>query len=214
MMNQHRLDGILFHPAHVDSFALVACSTSLINNRSSSYFVFCNRLLTHIVFIEFSEFPMRIHLAAMFPGRHYGFLLGFFVWLFFGGGFRLWRLYIFLIIKSFVLSLVPCYFSFLTKILVFIFIQPKPSVFDSSAGQWSPPPPAPGGPEQPATTSQCRSWTSWPEACPAYPNRPEATCQCCWAPQRQCRQRRWSAASSACDKERTQRQNAFRLRLL
>lgn len=85
-MNQHRLDGILFHPAHVDSFALVACSTSLINNRSSSYFVFCNRVLTHIVFIEFSEFPMRVHLAAMFPGRHYGFLLGFFVWLFFGGG--------------------------------------------------------------------------------------------------------------------------------
>lgn len=27
-------------------------------------FVFCNRLLTHIVFIELSEFPVREHLAS------------------------------------------------------------------------------------------------------------------------------------------------------
>lgn len=49
--------------------------------------------------------------------------------------FSLTVIIIIIIIKSLVLSLVPCYFCFISKSLVFIFIQPKPSVFDSSAGQ-------------------------------------------------------------------------------
>lgn len=91
-------------------------------------FVFCNRLLTHIMFIELSEFPVREHLAStLFVSWSLLSFLGFFVF------FRLWRLYfsltvviiIIIINKSLVLSLVPCYFCFISRSLVFIFIQPK-----------------------------------------------------------------------------------------
>lgn len=86
-------------------------------------FVFCNRLLTHIVFIELSVSSEGT------PGFNaFCFLVIKFVFCFFFF-FRLWRLYfslavviIIIIIKSLVLSLVPCYFCFISRSIVFVFI--------------------------------------------------------------------------------------------
>ncbi len=53
MMNQHCHDRIVFHSVYLDTFALVACCINLINDSSGAHFVFCNRLRTLAVFMDF-----------------------------------------------------------------------------------------------------------------------------------------------------------------
>lgn len=55
MLNQHRNDGITFHPAYLDSFALVSCCINLINDRSGAHFVFRYILVTLVALMHLSN---------------------------------------------------------------------------------------------------------------------------------------------------------------